>query len=203
MKQIRFFHLQLIFLSTIFCVSCTPLVPMVDLYSVFNPEDANYINEPGSASIKGAAFVRKKDGSVITCAGGTVNVMPITEYAQERITHIYGSPAGGYAGTGSGRTFPRLPEPPTTYLSYSREVICGPDGRFEVSKLSPGEYYVITSVQYQKEYQTTRTGNIWADELAYVLNKVASQRMGMFCARVDLEGDETEEITLSVRINEF
>ena len=129
-------------LMLIFLVSCVqpkvvkPTVP-------FDTAAASYINKRGTATISGQAFLRQLGGSVVTCAGSSVTLIPATEYARQRMVGIYGSDQKGFSVVGpSDWGHP-------DYLKYSRETICDAQGNFSFDGVSDGNYYVTTSIFWQ------------------------------------------------------
>ena len=60
----------------------------------FNKEAASIINQKGKATVSGQACLKQSGGGVVTCAGSEVTLFPVTEYAKQRITAIYGTENG-------------------------------------------------------------------------------------------------------------
>ncbi len=50
----------------------------------FDAKQAQDMLRPGENSIRGSALIRQSGGGVVTCAGGTVSLIPATQYANER-----------------------------------------------------------------------------------------------------------------------
>jgi hypothetical protein len=58
------------------------------LTTPFDKAQAQRMLEPGANSIRGSALMRQVGGGVVTCAGGQVFLMPVTEAAKEWATTI-------------------------------------------------------------------------------------------------------------------
>ena len=62
--------------------------------SKFDPTEAAYINDKGANTINAQAFLRQRGGAVVTCAGRAARLIPVTIYATERMTNLYGTTVG-------------------------------------------------------------------------------------------------------------
>jgi len=88
----------------------------------------------GENVITGQGFLRQQ-GSVVTCAGSRVLLLPASSYFREMIRHIV-------AG--------REPEPPEitypTLKSMIRKTQCDAEGNFSFPELPDGAWFVLTEV---------------------------------------------------------
>ena len=110
----------------------------------FNPKEANYIFDSGTATITGRAFIKATDGSIRTAAGGTATLLPVTEYAIQRVNAIYGS-----AGVATQKVkFSKESDDPR-YQVYTRTTAVGKGGSFTFSGLSAGDYFVTTGITWK------------------------------------------------------
>ena len=66
------------------CVTPKPPITPITLQSFFNVEQAKALLVKGNNTIKGSALIRKRNGSVVTCAGNVIELTPHTEYLEER-----------------------------------------------------------------------------------------------------------------------
>ena len=108
----------------------------------FDATKATYINNSGRNSITGEAFRKRNDGLLVTCAGEEVSLFPVTEYAMQRVTHIYGSVNGGR----TNNIFVNAGSADPQYLKYIRTTRCDSDGQFAFNGVADGDYYVVTTV---------------------------------------------------------
>ena len=112
----------------------------------FNEAEAAYINKTGKATVSGQAFLKRRDGVVVTCAGAEASLFPVTEYAKQRMTAIYGSENGGYRSA-YGKRHSKADDP--KYYEYTRETNCDAEGDFEFKGVANGEYYLTSTVIWQ------------------------------------------------------
>src|SRR5690606_23631560 len=125
MKNIR--RAALAALLAVGAAACSP----VTLQSTFNASEAAYIRKQGDGSISGQAFLRRNDGMVVYAAESEVTIIPVTAYAAERVTTIYGQ--GKYAVWHPGF---KTTDP--TYEQYSRKTGANGEGRFKFEGLADG-----------------------------------------------------------------
>lgn len=101
----------------------------------------------GEGLVQGNAFMRTRDGEIITCAGSRVFLTRDTPYARERFDALY----EGDVDSGFQRQFfdveftngdPRYPD-------AGRSTVCDSSGNFEFSGLGDGSYFVNTVVEWR------------------------------------------------------
>lgn len=111
----------------------------------FDELAAKAMLQPGRNEITGSALIRQRGGGVVTCAGGTVNLIPATDYAVNRLTLLYGNgrylPAPSFA-----RQFD--PDPPA-FKQNIRTTLCNAQGFFRFDDVQDGDFYVQTTVLWQ------------------------------------------------------
>lgn len=135
--------LALIFVTVAGCVQ----VREATLNTSFDVNQANKMLEQGNNKISGSALIRQNGGSIVTCAGTEVSLIPATEYAKERIGHIYGRTSGkGYSDHRRPIKFSNTSE---AYVSAKRSVICDTQGRFEFENVANGSFYVTSIIMWQ------------------------------------------------------
>ncbi|MEC9342462.1 MAG: hypothetical protein VYD64_01325, partial [Pseudomonadota bacterium] len=67
------------------------LLPRYRTEIAYDPQQAAFAREPGTASISGQAFLQKSSGVVVYAAGRNVILFPVTDYTSERIRLVYGN----------------------------------------------------------------------------------------------------------------
>lgn len=174
-------HLTLLAACTasVAVASCatTPTSPPIPLSSSYDP--AEQVIRPGSNSISGNAVLRTVGGDVRTCAGYPVTIVPVTAYATERFTAIYGNSQSGYIPLSQGKTF--SPANPHYENEAGRTETCDSQGNFSFANIADGSYYIVTMVVWgvpQSAYYTERQG-------------------GPLFQRVDVSGGETKRVVLT------
>lgn len=126
--------------SFLVMAACAP--QRVPVNAVFDPQEAAFIQRSGNGVITGQAFMRQLGGNVVTCAGETMYLIPVTRYSTERIQIIYGN-------TQSGRSYVGGPVPidaPPEYSQYQKTSTCDAQGNFRFDQVPPGEYYLVGRV---------------------------------------------------------
>ena len=120
----------------------------------FDEQAAAAQMQPGSGALHGNAFMRQKGGGVVTCAGADVSLIPVTGYATERLSRIYGqAPAENEVSAVDIRTalstrIEFSPDVPA-YKEFMHKTKCDGQGEFDFSDLKDGSYYVTTYVVWE------------------------------------------------------
>ena len=133
-------------LPFLFLAACGLNKQKIETTVPFDKEQASIINKRGSADITGQAFLRRRDGVVVTCAGQEVSLFPVTEYANQRMLGIYGSTVSGYRAAITANYDNADSQ---DYYDYHRVVICDADGNFQIENVANGEYYLTAAVMWQ------------------------------------------------------
>lgn len=103
--------------------------PVTDLTGRFQENEFRWAGEPGTAVLRGQAFVRTNAGEVKPCAGLEVYLVPETGYTR----------AVSVAREEGATNF--APHPPA-YQKYRRATIGDAQGNFEFTALPAGTWYV-------------------------------------------------------------
>lgn len=123
------------------CVG-SPAKP-ITINATFDPNEVVFINADGENTISGQAFLRQSGGSVVTCAGEAVWLIPAGNYAKVRMLNIYGTSVAPARQTGSV-----VDEPNPRYLDLQRTTSCDAQGDFTFTNVPDGDYFVATTVQW-------------------------------------------------------
>lgn len=163
MRSIIMYRLIAIVSMTAFLAACdtnfrssappAPSGPRLAVLTVkFNPKAANYIFDKGTASITGRAFIKASDGTTKTASGSSATLLPVTEYAEQRVNAIYGS-----SGVASRKVkFTKESDDPR-YHVYTRTTAVGKDGKFTFSGIAAGDYFVTTGINWQAKDSSGKT----------------------------------------------
>lgn len=116
----------------------------IQLQSVFNPKEAEYINAKGENSIKGTAYITALNGDTITCAGNAVGLFPVNAYSRELFTTAYGNSDYGLAAN-----YPNFVNKSNDFIRMMRTTKCDEKGNFEFDNLAEGEYFIETATKYR------------------------------------------------------
>ena len=127
-----------------------------DMTTVFNKDEVSWINDKGSSTITGQAFLNQKGGGVVTCAGREVSLIPVTVYSTERMKAIFKSDQKGYYGNDT-YVYPKIvfnPSAPTEYFNSKRTTLCNAQGDFKfVDVPANKEYFILTNVSWEVAYE--------------------------------------------------
>lgn len=163
-------------------MGCVPAPKIIMLKSQFDLEQHTRLLQPGTNKITGSALIRQQGGGVVSCAGLAVSLIPATEYATERVIHLYGSNQKGFRSTTdalppTGSPIKFEPDDPD-YTKSRPSVICDALGMFEFDDIADGAFYVVTSI-------------VWS------AGQYGNQQGGSLMQHVVLAGGETKRIVLS------
>jgi hypothetical protein len=92
--------------------------------------------KPGDNGINGQAFLAQQDGSVVTCAGSRVLLLPATSYFREMFWHMI---VAGRDAESPERTYPGL-------KTMIRRTECDAQGNFSFSEIPSGTWFMLTEV---------------------------------------------------------
>ena len=124
-----------------------------DVKSSFDIKAASYVNQKGNSLIEGQAFLNQKGGGVVTCAGKNVSLIPVTEFASERMMILYKNIERGYLNYTAATMIKISPEAPPEYYSTGRQARCDAQGNFKFKNLPAGkEFYITTTVMWEVDY---------------------------------------------------
>lgn len=123
-------------------ISCATTPRSVQIGSVFDPAEAAFINQTGSARISGQAFLMTRGGDVKYASGNSVYLIPVTRYSTERFEAIYGLSDCTVQNVNVGTTDPK-------YMKMMRHTQADGQGRFSFDSLAAGEYFVTTHVMWE------------------------------------------------------
>lgn len=121
------------------------------LESVFNPGEADAINQSGFGAVNGQAFLKRSDGSVVYAAGSEIYLIPRSAYADAHMAYLF-----------HGAKFNNTVEEPSiepAYLSMTKRTKADGYGRFTFSLLADGDYYLLTKITW-KEGKVEAGGNL-------------------------------------------
>ena len=117
--------------------------PVIETLSSYDRNQIAWSLVDGTGKLEGDGFLSRRDGMLVKCSGREVGLVPVSDYAIERFTKIYGNPNGGYNSAFAGRS---IDTADPDYYNDERSTICDVDGKFSFENLPSGEYYVYTSV---------------------------------------------------------
>jgi len=139
--------LLLLILGVVFLYSCGgKKEETIVLSSVFSMSDVSWFYKKGDNMLIGQAFIRTEDGTVITCAGYQVYLIPYSDYIAQRLKFIYGNDRESFIPV------EKYPKKIKFYPDYAeldrvkKTAVCDANGKFKFKDLPDGTYFVITKI---------------------------------------------------------
>lgn len=111
--------------------------PAYQILTPFHDDDFQLWKQSGPYTISGQAFYKQPSGPVITCAGESVSLMPLTSYNMELSKLIE-----------SGKGFP--PNYEKRAHKFDKTAMCDASGRFSFEGLPALNWLLITRVSWQE-----------------------------------------------------
>jgi hypothetical protein len=157
------------------CSACTTVPPPPQWSLVSETAEAEYgpYLKSGTSTISGQAFLRQKNGVVVTGAGRLVTLDSATSVGNEWWNKA--------APVWAHRT---LTPPSSGFAKARRSTIADASGRFKFEELPAGQYYVRTTVTWEPGGLTPTQGGL----------------VGQF---VDVKKGQEKEIILSTLLNKL
>lgn len=128
---------------TVIFTGCASGPHKIELSKTFDANQAREMIKPGVNIVQGSALIRQNGGGVVTCAGLTILLVPATQYASERMTHIYGNPNRGY--NPATRQLGFNPDEPD-YVQLTQKTLCDAQGKFAFNKVADGDFFVVGNI---------------------------------------------------------
>lgn len=146
----------------------------VGLSANFDRNAAEKQLQDGSNTLTGSALIRQAGGGVVTCAGGSVFLMPVTDRAREWAGLVYGTtgPTGYRSASVYGVSF----DSSDPFFAAVKSATCDAQGAFKFQRVADGEFLVFTRI-------TWRAGD--------------SLQGGSVMRNIKIQGGETKEVVLS------
>jgi hypothetical protein len=110
--------------------------PFVKMQTKFDYSEHEPYAKSGENGISGQAFLSQQGGSVVTCAGNRVLLLPATAYFREMFWHMI-----------VARSEPEpLSNPYPSLKGMIRRAQCDADGNFSFSEIPDGTWFILTQV---------------------------------------------------------
>jgi hypothetical protein len=108
----------------------------------FDEGEAQSMLVAGTNSIKGSALIRKKNGSIVSCAGNKVFLIPATKYADYAMNTIYNSNENGINPFVSAKT---LTNENAKFMKNTRMTKCDVQGFFNFRNIANNSSFYLKS----------------------------------------------------------
>ena len=130
-------------LGLIFATAAVAAEP-VKLVNTFDIEAVRFVKQTGTSTVTGKASIKLADGTVRSCAGFNIELLPVTPYSKERIVKTYGNDQQGQIlmEQHPPKFTPDAPE----YHDMLIKGACDLRGEFIFSNVPAGDYFVIALI---------------------------------------------------------
>ncbi|HTU64860.1 MAG TPA: nuclear transport factor 2 family protein [Steroidobacteraceae bacterium] len=116
----------------------------LQLTNAFVLDDVKWVRDAGDSTVTGRTSLRLRDGSLKSCAGFPVELLPVAGYSSERIFRTYASNQSGQILVEDQP--PKFTPDAPDYHEYLLKGACDARGEFRFEKVPAGEYYVMTFI---------------------------------------------------------
>lgn len=159
------------------CVQQQPKI--IQLQSTLTEGDLKHFEGIGKNTVRVNAFLRKADGSVVTCAGSESRLTPVTAYATERMQSLYGNTSHGFREINQQQVLftPEL----SSYRSSEKKSMCNSQGIAIFENIPDGDYYATTIIYWFVPFNAHYT----------------DKQGGFLMQRVSVAGGQLKEVILS------
>jgi hypothetical protein len=137
------------------CASTAP-VPTVQMQNQYDSAETAWARTDGTATVKGSAMVRLRNGDVLHCGAMDVRLIPVSAYTTERAKIFYGDSDKKQIShkadvfNPSPKGVAKLPpKAPGAELDEKRSS-CDADGDFEFFNVPAGDWFVFTSATQER-----------------------------------------------------
>jgi hypothetical protein len=117
------------------------------LESPFDMEAVKFVKEPGDATVMGQAFLKLRDGTLKSCAGFNVELLPVAAYSNERIFKTYRSNEQGQILLEQNP--PKFTPDVKEYHEMLLKSSCDAQGEFRFKNVAAGDYYVMAFIIWE------------------------------------------------------
>ncbi|MDO3387507.1 hypothetical protein QWI17_16820 [Gilvimarinus sp. SDUM040013] len=114
------------------------------LESRFNADEVSWVQEPGTATLHGSAYLKLADGSYLGCGDFHVELLPSAAYADERIYLTYGNNSEGQILMAENP--PKFIPDAEQYHELNLSAECDDKHRFVFHDVPAGKYYLIAFI---------------------------------------------------------
>jgi hypothetical protein len=115
--------------------------------SAFSADEVGWVLKPGNATVTGQAFLRLEDGSLKSCAGFNIELLPAGKYANERIQKTYRNNEQGQILLEENP--PKFTPDVPAYHEMLLKGACDQRGEFRFEQVPAGEYYVMAFIIWE------------------------------------------------------
>lgn len=121
--------------------------------SQFNGEQARLMLSKGNNTVKGIAYVKTDIGDVISCSGFPIELIPATDYANQRIAAFTDNGRVGAISFQNHSYLSGLVKPDVKdYSELTLKTTCDESGKFEFVNVSNGDYHIKAMAAWKQRF---------------------------------------------------
>lgn len=143
----RFSLKQLLLILFCLCSYQTNSQEAIELKSVFNSDEVKWVKNAGPFGVSGEAYLKLATGEYKGCAGFNIELLPASNYADERILATYGNTAQGQILMSQNP--PKFTPDVKKYHEYLIKSTCDRENKFHFDGVPSGDYYLIAFVIWE------------------------------------------------------
>lgn len=162
------------------------------LSAPFRAEDVSFVKQPGKATVSGTSVLKLADGTLKSCAGFNVELLPIAAYSSERIQKTYGNTREGQILLEQNP--PKFTPDVKAYHEMLLKSVCDAKGQFRFEKVPAGEYFIMAFIIWDDTSGATprKTGGAVMKRIRVGANDVVSYQAG--AGQVDSHDDSVASL---------
>jgi hypothetical protein len=180
-------HLSVLMILSALCASCAKTTPPLRIDTPFEDSIARKLLQPGKNQINGQVRFEMPNGTLVSCVGLEVNLVPATRYAREWVRLFYGLDNSQNGSINSAFKLDTKNNEvkfsgANQFYAVTRSTTCDEDGEFTFDKVADGEFFVIAKIRWlgrDHEYYDFMYGIENAQELDGSVMEKVSPNVGM------------------------
>ncbi len=138
--------------AMIVLVACSSGAP-VRISVPFEEGKARAMLKSGDNQVSGRVMVGLSSGTIVTCAGNVVSLVPVTAYAREWARHFYELDTGRYGTLNQAFRMDSRESPvkfvgADAFYAATRTTRCDEDGDFNFENVANGEFLVVAKTRW-------------------------------------------------------
>ena len=116
----------------------------IQLDHVFVLDEVRWVRDAGRSTVLGQVSLKLRDGTLKSCAGFPVELLPVAKYSSERIRRTYANNESGQVllEDNPPKFTPDAPE----YHEYLLKSSCDAHGAYRFENVPAGDYYVMAFI---------------------------------------------------------
>jgi hypothetical protein len=174
--------------------ACGPSTVRIPI--AFDESEARAMLAPGANQVTGTINLELENGSLVTCAGNEVSLVPATAYAREWVRQFYEIDKGQYGTMAAAYRLDDREDDirfagAEAFYTATRSARCDEDGDFSFAHIGNGEFFVVAKAKWlgkNREYY----------DFMYNINDAEGEN-GSIMERIRLSGHDVIDLQWAPR----